>query len=56
MFGPQIGGLVSGAVSPPSKLRVKSLKVTCGASLTTAVSRPVVALAWTLPSSRTEIP
>ena len=64
--GPQVGGLVSGALGPPSKWSLNEVKGTCGrpgsaappsfASSKTVVSWPVCGSALTLPISRAEIP
>ncbi len=55
-FGPQVGGLVSGASVAAFELQRKELKATCGLSGKVAVSCPVWALALTLPINRTESP
>jgi hypothetical protein len=65
VFGPQVGGLVSGACAPPSNLTRKLLNGTCGrpgigmlpsgASSKVVVSCPVCGSALTLPRSRAEM-
>ncbi len=55
-FGPQVGGLVSGARGPSLKSRVKELNGTCGFSAKVVVSCPVCGSALTLPTKRTEMP
>ncbi len=51
-FGPQVGGLVSGALAPPLNWRRKELKGTCGFSAKVVVSCPVCGSALTLPIRR----
>jgi len=54
--GPQVGGLLNTACSPPMKLSWKLVKGTCGISVIFVVSRPVTGSAKTWPTSRTSIP
>jgi hypothetical protein len=56
LFGPQVGGLLRTARSPPLKERSKEVKGTCGVSSIVVVSCPVTGSAWTSPIRRTEIP
>src|SRR6476659_361876 len=60
-FGPQLPGLVSTAVGPSSKSRLKELNGTCGrpsncVSSKVVVSCPVCGSALTLPIRRAEMP
>jgi len=61
LFGPQVGGLLSGAFGPSSKSSVKSSNGTCGSPPSGRLSKvvlscPVSGLALTLPINRAEIP
>ena len=46
---PQVGGLLSGARSPPSSFTRTRSNGTCGASRTSAVSRPVTGVGDDVP-------